>query len=415
MTIMTATFRQYITEGQKNNGHLTHVEDTILYRGVQGVKDAIDSLEGVIDMMSGDANKPYDVNIKFDGAPAVFCGIDPDDGQFFVAKKSLFNKVPKVYKTPEDVKADTSGDLQSKMLAALEYFKNLNIKGVLHGDFLFTKSDLKVKTIDGVKMVTFQPNTIVYAVPVDSDLGKEIMQAEVGVVWHTTYSGNSLDSLEPGPTADISQLSKTPKVWMQQAHLRDLSGNILLTSADAKVLKRKVNEARKILKQIGKSTIDVLLKNPKFAGQLETFNNTRVRQGEFIKDPKKHVEKLLDWFDERFRKDIDSKKSERGKTSARARRDTIMEFFSEENKKNLIKIYELQKSIVEAKLMIMKHLDNVSKISTLVRTRDGFEYVGHEGFVVYDHKNAGSMLKLVDRLEFSHNNFSNDILHGWEH
>jgi len=395
-------------------GHLTHIEDVILYHGAKGAMDAIESLGAIIDSLSGKSRaNDIDVNLKFDGAPAVFCGIDPDDGEFFVAKKSLFNKVPKVYKTHQDIDDDTSGDLNAKLHVALDRFAELGIRNVLHGDFLFTKSDLKVKTIDGVAMVTFQPNTIVYAVPIDSPMGKDILAAEVGVVWHTTYSGPSLAELKPGPTADIDYLKKSSKIWMQQAHIKDLSGEILLTPEQVKQFKKDLKDAEKIVKQIGKNTLDVLMKNPKFASTLETYNNSKVRQGEFINDPTKHIKGLLDWFEAKFQKDYESKKSERGKKSAMERRDKIMEFFSSENRKNLILIYELQKKLVDIKLEVMKHMNDVSKIKTLVRTTNGFEYVGHEGFVVYDKAHGGSMLKLVDRLEFSHNNFSPDILKAW--
>ena len=55
----------------------------------------------------------------------------------------------------------------------LQEFSKLGIKGVLQGDLMFT-DDVETDTIDGVKYYTFQPNTIVYAVPVDSDIGKTI-------------------------------------------------------------------------------------------------------------------------------------------------------------------------------------------------------------------------------------------------
>ena len=404
------TFKTFITEGA---AHLTHIEDVILYGGIKGVKESIKSLRAVTEMMSGNAKKEYDVNLKFDGSPAVFCGIDPEDGEFFVAKKSMFNKNPKVYKSVEEVKADTKGDLADKLVAAYTEFKKLGIRDVLHGDFLFTKPDLEVKTVDDIEMVTFQANTIVYAVPVDSDIGREIMAAEVGVVWHTIYTGPSIAELQAGKTADISYLTPNPKVWQQQAHLKDLSGKILLTVPEAKNIEKLIASAETILKKIGKSTIEAIHNNPKLATSLEQFNNTRVRKGEFIKDPTKHVKLLLAWFAERHNKDIDSKKTERGKNTARGRRDEVMVFFSDKNKKNLIAVYELQKAIVTAKLAIMKHLDNASAISTLIRTDKGFQYTGHEGFVVYDHKGS-NMLKLVDRLEFSHNNFSPEILKAWQ-
>jgi len=404
------TFRQFtLTESA---AHLTHFEDTILYGGAKATLDAIESLEAILDSVSGSAKKEIDVNVKMDGAPAVFVGTDPEDGQFFVAKKSIFNKVPKVYKTHEDIDADTKGDLNKKLHIALDELAPLGIKGILHGDFLYAKDDLEIKEIDGTMMITFQPNTIVYAVPVDSPLGKKILKSKIGVAWHTEYTGDSLSTLQAAGSADISYLSERPSVWMQQGKVRDLSGNIMMTADDSKVLRKKLSNCSKLVSQIGKNTLDFLQQRPEIARTLETYNNSKVRKGEFIKDPKQHVKGLLAWLEEKHNKDIDSKKSERGKKTARARRDAVMEFFSKDNVKNLIKIYELQKNLVDVKLAIMQHLNHLGNFKTLVRTVKGFEYVGQEGFVIYD-RHGSSMLKLVDRLEFSHNNFSDDVLKPW--
>ena len=96
--------------------------------------------------------------------PAIFCGEDPTDGKFFVAKKGVFNKNPKVYKSNADIDADTSGDLAEKLKLAFKHLKNLGIKDVIQGDFLYSKQDLSKTKIDGKQYITFHPNTIVYAV-----------------------------------------------------------------------------------------------------------------------------------------------------------------------------------------------------------------------------------------------------------
>jgi hypothetical protein len=71
----------------------------------------------------------------------------------------------------------------------LPELKKLGIKGIVQGDLMFTQSDLKKQTINGVEYITFQPNTIVYSVPADSDLARTILSAKVGIVFHTTYNG----------------------------------------------------------------------------------------------------------------------------------------------------------------------------------------------------------------------------------
>ena len=131
------------------------------------------------------------ISVKWDGAPAIFAGIDPSDGRFFVAKKSIFNKSPKVYKTDSDIDADTSGDLNTKFKQALRYLPSLGIKGVIQGDFLFGPGDVETKKIKGKSYVTFHPNTIVYAIPDGTGMAQEVKSKKIGIVWHTTYTGSS--------------------------------------------------------------------------------------------------------------------------------------------------------------------------------------------------------------------------------
>ena len=172
-------FLDYITE-QKNT-HMTHIEDKVLYGGVDGTRQAIFALRDLRNMLGG--KKEGRVSMKWDGAPAIFAGTDPRDGKFFVAKKGIFNKNPKVYKTEADVDADTSGDLATKLKDALRYLPALGIEGVIQGDFLFGQGDVQRETIDGESYVTFHPNTLVYAIPVK--MASAVLNAKIGIVWHT--------------------------------------------------------------------------------------------------------------------------------------------------------------------------------------------------------------------------------------
>ena len=198
------------------NLHLEHIEDEILNFGVPGGRAAINFMRSLRDMFSGASRSSVNMTVKWDGAPAIFAGIDPEDGKFFVAKKSVFNVDPKLYKTSKEIDADLSGDLNAKFKVALAEFSKLGIKGVLQGDLMFT-DDISKETIDGISYYTFQPNTIVYAVPVDSSLGKIMNSAKIGVVWHTTYSGKTLQDMKASFGANIKKLSKPSSVgWMMQ-------------------------------------------------------------------------------------------------------------------------------------------------------------------------------------------------------
>lgn len=409
------SFKDYITEAaaEGKNLHMMHAEDAVLYKGVKGTREIILALRSLRDMLSGNSKTPTDVTVKWDGAPAVFAGIDPSDGKFFVAKKGIFNKNPKIYKSISDVRADTSGDLADKLSIAFTELQKLGIKGVLQGDIMFTQKDLSIEDYDGEKYVTFQPNTIVYAVPTNSDAAKAIQKAKIGVVFHTRYSGPTLDTMRASYDFDASELKKTSSVWFQDAKVRDLSGKATFTAAETEELTSRLSAAGKIFQKISSSTLKEIENNPEFAQSLETFNNTFVRRGETVKNTKAHVENLIQWATDRFNKDIESKKSAKGKESATAKMNEYMKFFSAENKKNLDLVYQLQNAIIDAKIMIINKLDALKKLNTFVRTSSGFRVTGQEGFVAIDHL-SGNAVKLVDRMEFSKNNFDPTLIRGWD-
>ena len=408
------SFKTFIAEATSSkNTHMTHLEDRVIYGGVKGAREAIFALRAMRDMLAGNSNENYDVTVKWDGAPAVFAGIDPSDGQFFVAKKGIFNKDPKVYKSEADVRADTSGDLAEKLVVAFNELKDLGIKDVIQGDIMFTKGDVAKESIDGESYYTFQPNTIVYAIPVKSDLGKQIAKANLGVVWHTTYKGKDFHSMKASYGVNLKGLKKKPSIWYQDAEYRDVTGKASLSATDTKQVNDALSNAGKIFQKIASSTLKQIQDNPQLAGQFETFNNSLVRKGERIGSPAKHVNDLLIWFKDRFEKERAKRKSPKGKEGVDKKEQELMRFFSKENRKNLQLVFELQNAIVDAKLLIINKLDKVKQLDTFVRTKNGFKVTGSEGFVAIDKTTSGAV-KLVYRLEFSMNNFSKDVIKGWE-
>ena len=190
------SFKGFTT--QDRNTHLEHLEDDIINRGTKGGQNALNFLRSVRDMLAGSSNKKVNMTVKWDGAPAIICGINPENGKFFVGTKSVFNKNPKVNYTSSDISKNHSGELATKLSIALKELKRLGIKSVLQGDFLFSQSDLKTANIDGESMVTFTPNTITYAVQANSSIGKKISRARMGIVFHTKYTGKTLDTMTAG-------------------------------------------------------------------------------------------------------------------------------------------------------------------------------------------------------------------------
>jgi hypothetical protein len=361
-------------------------------------------------MLAGDTSTSHSVTVKWDGAPAVFAGIDPQDGEFFVAKKGIFNKNPKVYKSHSDIDDDTSGDLATKLKIAYTELKKLGIQGVYQGDIMFTKSDLKKARIDSKSYITFHPNTIVYAVPFEQ--ADPILKAKIGVVWHTKYTGDSFENMSASFDISIADFKKTSSVWMRTADLDDVSGTANMTKDETDSVTAHLSAAGKIFKKIAKTTINDVSSNSEINLLINTFNNTKVRAQEKITNPKKHTDELIKWINDRFEKQISKLKSTAGKDRKAKARDDVMSFFSDSNKKNLELMFTLQNHLVDAKEILIDKLNKVSDISTFVKTKDGFKVSGTEGYVAID--NTGSAVKLVDRMEFSANNFSKDIIKGWE-
>ena len=401
-------FSSFITENK--NTHMTHIEDKVLYGGVKGTREAINALRELRDMLAGKTDAK--LSVKWDGAPAIFCGQDPSDDKFFVAKKGIFNANPKVYKTDEEIDADTSGELSKKLKEALKYLPALGITGVIQGDFLFSKEDVtKKETIDGEVYTTFHPNTIIYAVPYDQ--AKSVRDAKIGVVWHTTYTGKDFASMRASYGVDVSKFKKTKNVWSQDAMLTNV-GEATLTAKETEEVNKHLTNCGKLFNKISGSTLRELEGNQMLAQHIEQYNNTFVREGQLLPPSASHVNGLIKWIDKKYKGEMDKRKTDKGKKTQQDKLDIIMKFFSTTNKKSLINMFDLQKSIVLAKLKLINKLNSIENTDAFVQTKKGYKVrTGAEGFVAID-KLGGDAVKLVDRMEFSYNNFSPDVLKGWD-
>lgn len=404
--------KEFIAE--EKNVHMEHIEDLIFNEGVDGMRKAINFLRDLRNMLAGHTSGKVTATVKWDGSPAVFAGIDPRDGKFFVAKKGVFNKEPKVYKTAADIDADTSGDLSSKLKVALAEFSKLGIKsGVYQGDLMFT-DDKKVETIEGEKYITFHPNTILYAVPYSSPLGAKIRSAKIGVVWHTTYTGNSFETMKASFGKTITDKFKdVPTIWMDDANYKDYSGTATFTASETTKLTAIISEAGKLFNQVDGRLIDYISKDPDLLMAVKTYNNTKVRAGEKISNTSTHVEGLFHYIADKYQKEIDSKKTEKSKQQWEEKKKKVMQLFVEHPKAEIAKIFDLSNLVVDAKQMIIDKMNEAGHIKTFLKTTSGFRMTGVEGFVAIDHLSGGAV-KIVDRMEFSKSNFSADILKGWQ-
>jgi hypothetical protein len=225
-------FKEHINESADKNLHLEHLEDQVLNRGVDGAREAIDFLRSLRDMLAGHVEKPINITTKWDGAPAVFCGINPENGKFFVGTKGVFAKNAKLNYTEADIaKNHESEGLQEKLRICLRYLPKLGIKGILQGDMMYSKGDLKSQTIEGEKYITFTPNTITYAIPMKQTvLADRILKSHMGIIFHTEYHGKTMSSLKASFRIDIGYLNHTKDVWFRDASFVDQSGTATFTA-----------------------------------------------------------------------------------------------------------------------------------------------------------------------------------------
>ncbi len=400
-------FTDYLEESKEGkNVHLEHIEDEVLNRGVAGTRDSINFLRSLRDMLAGHAESKVNVTTKWDGAPAVFCGVNPENGKFFVGTKGVFAKNAKLNYTDKDIDNNHPAEgLNKKLKVALRYLPKLGIKGVLQGDMMFTKGDLKNEVIDGTDYITFQPNTIVYAVPVDSKLAQMMLAAQIGVVFHTSYTGKTLEDMKASFNIDINNLATTKDIWFRDASFVDASGTATFTEQETKQITYILSDIGNLFRGINPVVLNRIATTEIVRTQIKTFNNSKVRAGEVITDTTKHVRDLIRTIEDKLNKEILAAKLDKTKQKRIAEKSELMRFYRN-NATELKKIFDIQNGLVEAKSMIIKKLQQIRQVTgTFLKTDNGFKITNAEGFVAVD-KLKGNAVKLVDRLEFSQANFN---------
>jgi len=401
---------EFITEAAGKNLHLEHLEDEILNFGIAGGRGAIQFLQSLRDMFQGGSKSKLNVTVKWDGAPAVFAGPHPETGRFFVAKKALFrkNQDPKpYYHTYEDIDADTDGDLNKKLKVCLDEFSKLGMTEILQGDLMFT-DDTSTKTINGVKHITFQPNTILYAVESDSEIGREVQKAKVGIVWHTTYKGDSIENLSASFGAKIPKTSSS--VWQDDATYRDVSGRATFTAKETVQVTKLLSAAGKQFHRINSGSFSKFLKWQDSLGTsavgagFKTYLNTYTRAGKTLPKGRDAVKLYQAHFTNWWKKN---------KSDSPVQNSKLREHLKviKSSLKTLEQVVDFMRFLIEAKLMIVKKMDSAKGIAkTFVKTDKGLKVVAPEGYVAIDR--TGEAVKIVDKMEFSFNNFT--VAKNWD-
>ena len=399
-------FQDYLIEDK--NTHLEHLEDEIINNGTKGAKTSIEFLKSIKKMLQG-GKGGSSISVKWDGAPAVFCGTNPENGKFFVGTKSIFNATPKINYTNADIKRNHGGALADKLMIALKYLSKLGIKGILQGDLLFTSSDKKTATVDGQKSIIFTPNTITYAVPVvksgflGSSLYDSIKKAQIGIIFHTSYSGKTMKGLSASFGASVKGLKKNKSIFFDDAMYKqseDPGFSRTEEIAFDNIIRMAEGSAYKAGAFIDKIKKD---KGPLSLGiQLKTFFNTFIRQGTKIEGTSRLVNNFEVYFRGKIKKEIDSKKTQ----AAKQKYEEILEVgmkILRPNKEGLYFAIATYITLQSAKAVLLRKLNTIQSIGSFLRTKNGFKVTNPEGYVAIK---QGGAVKLVDRLEFSRANFN---------
>ena len=395
-------FRDFLLTEQKNL-HLEHLEDEVLNGGVNGTRSAINFLQSLRDMLAGSSKSRVDVSVKWDGAPAIFVGINPENGKFFVGSKSVFAKNAKLNYSVGDISTNHAGGLADKLKVAFEVLSPLSWNGIFQGDMMFTNNDLKKETIEDKPYVTFQPNTILYAVPYKS--ADSFLSAKMGVVWHTSYSGKTMEGMTAKFGVKLSQIPKTKEAWMMDATYRDVSGTATFNKKDTITITKILSNAGKMFQSLKPAVLSRIVEDEPIRTLIKTFNNTKVKSGEKIKNTRQHTRGVIAFAYDKLKKDVEKVKREQTKKAKQQVMDEKMQFFRS-NSSQLVKIFDMQNLLVDAKEMIIRKLEGAKGLTqTFIKTNKGFKVTAPEGFVAVD-RLAGTAVKLVDRMEFSMHNFT---------
>ncbi len=398
-------FKGFLT--QDKNTHLEHLEDDIINRGAVGGDNALNFLKSVRNMLAGTTGSKTNITVKWDGAPAIICGINPENGKFFVGTKSVFNKSPKINYTVADIRKNHGGVVAQKLEVCLANLKRLNIKGILQGDLLFT-NDKKVLSIDGEKMLSFTPNTITYAVPQNSGIGKRIANAKMGIVFHTQYNGKKMDSL----SASFGTVtgSSNRNVFLASAAYQDTAvlfpkSELSKFDAQIRMAEGSLRKATPILNLMSKNISDDL----SIGYRLKTYFNHFIRNSNSSMDKVAVMQKQFrDYFESVLQAEIDKRKTPAGKAKfIKAKADGLQ--FIDRNKQALYFAIASHITLGVAKQTLLQKMNQIQSIGNFIRTSTGYRVTAPEGYVAVD-KVAGA-IKLVDRLEFSRQNFT--MPKGW--
>ena len=384
--------------------HLEHIEDIVITDGYVGGQAVVEYFRGLLLTLKGTSSEAMSVSVKWDGAPAVVCGTNPDNGKFFVGTKAVFAKAAKINYTKKDIAANHGTDeLGQKLLKCLVHLKKLNIQGVVQGDLLFIDDSITRKNIDGKPHLTFTPNTITYAVPEDGELAKQIDRAKLGIIFHTTYAGDSLATMNAQGGADVSSFVQSPDVFFDNASYKDVSGSAKFTADESQQFYNSIDKLETLLDSVPRDLSSVLGQNTDFVPMFQMYINAMVKQGELPNNVNQFLLGFRKFYADRMQQQISGLKAQK---ALQLRQDKMkqMPVFLNKAKKPLQAMMTFYKAVQQMKGFVLKKMNQAMAIGSFSQTDNGLQVTEPEGFVAVD--KAGNAVKLVDRLGFSRRNLT---------
>ena len=388
------------------NTHLEHLEDDIFNQGYAGATNAINFLESLRDMLtSGKGGNNTKVTVKWDGAPAIICGTDPETGLFFVGNKSVFNKTnPKICYSYADIDFHYDGALNGILKACLDQLSKLPIQGLIQCDLLYTKRPTFI-AMRGRPCYHFKPNTITYVIPKHSELGQKVAASKLGIVFHTSYRGSTIGDMSAGFGVDVSGMQGVKDVAVFSSTFQNTNGIANLAPGEITRLNGTIGKAQRSLAK-GKKFLDEIQK----AGGPQTFAPpalfkiyfNQVIRGGTVPSAEGIATGYVNFVTKKYDDEIKKKKTEKSQQEWKRRKMDALAYLNN-NKSVMIHTFTGFKDLIAAKEQVINKLTKIEGVGTFLEDEKGYRVTSPEGFVaIMD----GQAIKLVDRLEFSRANFT---------
>lgn len=375
------SFRDVNADAVRRNKRISHVEDLMFSEGREGLAASLRMLGEVLDR-----SENIGMTVKWDGKPAVVCGINPDNGRFFVGTKSAFNKDVRVFHTVQEIVGGTDNpELASKLSQCLVHLPKLGIKGVLQGDLLFTPDSLTVASEE----ISFTPNAIRYSVDRDTEAGRRIARAKIGIAFHTVYEGRTMADLSVASYRfDPLSVTPDPSVWMPNISVRSI------VEGDSDAEEESLHECHLMAEKVG-SFLPTLISNGDLMPFLMPYINSTVMAGM----SQLSARGFAKYIEAKSEKEIDKLKTDKGKEKKRLATSNIINF-TETYAAHINRAFDLHRKMAAVKESVLSRIP-LTEFRHHFVDGDALRPTEPEGIVVSD---SDRVVKFVRRSGFSAHN-----------